>query len=182
MPSPENFLTYTQWSAWVMLACGIAAGLAFVFKWNFRFRMVGVTSFMGVMTVGLLALSLVPISQTVVPGAAKFALVYDTGAANVVIAVPPTLTKTALEATLKQAAGNLFSSGRGGQGNTQLLIRARTVIHPEAGVSVPLYLGQIQRSLSKRNDPEMAITVFDENLARLPKATLPELASSSSAG
>ncbi len=181
MPSPENFLTYTQWSAWVMLACGIAAGLAFVFKWGFRFRLVGVTSFMGVMTVGLLALSLVPISQTVVPGAEKFSLVYDTGAATVVIAVPPTLTKPALEATLKQAAGNLFSSGRAGQGNTQLLIRARTVIHPEPGVSVPLYLGQIQRSLSRRNDTNMAVTFFDKNLAQLPKVA-PKVVSPSGAG
>jgi Protein of function (DUF2518) len=177
MPSPENFLAYTQWSAWATLAFGIAAGLAFAFKWGFRFRLVGVTSFMGVITVGLFALTLMPLSQTVVPGAGKFSLVYDTGAANVVIAVPPTQTKTSLEATLKQAAGNLFSTGRAGMGNTQLLIRARTVIHPEAGVSVPLYLGQIQRSLSQRDDSEMKITVFDENLARLPKAT-----GSSSAG
>jgi Protein of function (DUF2518) len=172
MPSPENFLIYTRWSAWIMLACGVAAGLAFVFKQNYRFRLVGVTSFMGVMTVGLLALSLVPISQTVVPGAEKFALVYDTGAANVVITVPPTITKTSLEATLKQAAGNLYSTGRSGRGNTQLLIRARTVIHPEAGVSIPLYLGQIQRSLSQRNDSEMVVMVFDENLARLPKVAV----------
>jgi Protein of function (DUF2518) len=169
MPSPENFLTYTQWCAWAMLACGVAAGLGFVFKWGFRFRLVGITSFMGVLTVGLFALTLMPLSQTVVPGAGKYSLVYDTGAANVVIAVPPTLTRASLEATLKQAAGNLFSTGRAGQGNTQLLIRARTVIHPEAGVSVPLYLGQIQRSLSQRDDSEMVITVFEENLARLPK-------------
>jgi Protein of function (DUF2518) len=177
MLSPESFLIYTQWCAWAMLACGVVAGLAFVFKWGFRFRLVGVTSFMGVLTVGLFALTLMPLSQTVVPGAGKYSLVYDTGAANVVIAVPPTLTKESLEATLKQAAGNLFSTGRSGQGNTQLLIRARTVIHPEAGVSVPLYLGQIQRSLSQRNDSEMVITVFDENLARLPK-----IADSSHAG
>lgn len=169
MPSPENFLTYTQWSAWVMLASGIAAGLAFVFKWDFRFRLVGATSFMGVVTVGLFTLTLVPLSQTVVPGAAKYALVYDTGAANVVITVPPTVTKAALEATLQQAANNLFSSGRSGQGNTQLLIRARTVIHPEPGVSEPLYLGQIQRSLSQRADSAMVITLLDKNLARLPQ-------------
>jgi Protein of function (DUF2518) len=177
MPTPEMFLTYTQWSAWVLLACGILAGLAFVFKWGFRFRLVGVTGFMGVMTVGLFSLSLVPLSQTVIPGAARYSLVYDIGAGNVVIAVPPTLTKTSLEATLKQAASNLFSSGRLGQGNTQLTIRARTVIHPEAGVSVPLYLGQIQRSLSERQDSAMKVTFFDENLAQLPKVD-----SSSSAG
>jgi Protein of function (DUF2518) len=170
MPSPENFLTYTQWSAWILLAAGMATGLAFVFNWGFRFRLVGVTGFMGVMTVGLFSLSLVPLSQTVIPGAARYSLVYDIGAGNVVIAVAPTLTKPALEATLKQAASNLFSSGRLGQGNTQLTIRARTVIHPKPGVSVPLYLGQIQRSLAQREDRDMKITLFDENLAQLPKA------------
>ena len=168
MPSPENFLTYTLWSAWILLAAGMATGLAFVFKWGFRYRLVGVTGFMGVVTVGLFSLSLVPLSQTVIPGAARYSLVYDIGAGNAVIAVAPTLTKTELEATLQQAASNLFSSGRLSQANSQLTIRARTVIHPEAGVSVPLYLGQIQRSLTERQDSAMQVTLFEENFAQLP--------------
>jgi Protein of function (DUF2518) len=170
MPTPENFWTYTQWSAWILLAVGMATGLAFVFKWGFRYRLVGVTGFMGVMTVGLFSLTLVPLSQTVIPGAARYSLVYDIGAGNVVVAVAPTLTKTELEATLKQAASNLFSAGRLSQANSQLTIRARTVIHPEDGVSVPLYLGQIQRSLTQRQDTAEQITLFEENFAQLPPA------------
>lgn len=169
MPTPEMFSTYTQWSAWVLLASGALATLSFLFKWGFRYRLVGVTGFMGVITVGLFSLSLVPLSQTTIPGSARYALVYDIGAGNVVISVPPTLSKSTLEATLQQAASNLFSSGRLGQGNTQLTIRARTVIHPQESVSVPLYLGQIQRSLSQRQDQAMEITFFEENLAQLPK-------------
>ena len=169
MPSPETFFIYTQWSAWILLAVGMATGLAFVFKRGFRFRLVGITGFMGVVTVGLFSLSLVPLSQTVIPGAARYSLVYDIGAGNAVIAVAPTLTKTELEATLQQAASNLFLSGRLTQANSQLTIRARTVIHPEEGVSVPLYLGQVQRSMTQREGAAVEITVFDENFAQLPQ-------------
>jgi hypothetical protein len=160
MPTPEDFATYALWGVWATLAFGALAGLAFLLKWGFRFRLVGVTGFTGVLTFGLFALSLTPLTRVSIPGAVHYSLVYDTGATNVVIALPNDVTPTELDATLQQAAGDLFSPGRLARGEQQLNILARTITHPEDGVSQPLYLGQAQRSLLVRDDPNMTITVF----------------------
>jgi hypothetical protein len=170
MPTPENFVTYTQWSGLAVLFFAALTGLAFFLRWGFRFRLVGVTGFMGVMTVGLFSLTLAPLSRTAVPGSVLYSLVYDTGGGEAVIAVAPDITRPQLVATLQQAAGSSFSPGRLGRANNMLTVRARTVIHPGEGISVPLYLGEVNRSLSQRNDPNVKITVFEENLAQLPKS------------
>lgn len=170
VPGPADFLQYTQWSAILTLVFGAIALLGFVFKWGIRFRFVGVTGFMIVLTVGLLSLSFVPLTRTVIPGAVRYATVYDSGATRVVITVPPTITKDELSATLEQAASDLFSPGRLGRTGEPLEIRVRTVLHPEPGVTQPLYLGKVERSLQERIDENMKVTLFDENLAQLPPA------------
>lgn len=167
MVTTAEFLTYAQWAGIATLVMAVLTGLSFVFGWGLRFRLVGVTGFMGVLTGGLFALSLVPFTHTVIPGAARYARVYDTGAAQVVITVPATIPPDQLEATLQQAASDLFSPGRLGRGQSQLTIHARTVLHPEPGVSEPLLLGEVQRSLTQRDDPEMQLTLQADNIARL---------------
>ncbi len=169
MPTTADFLTYAQWVGITALACAFLAVLGFVLQWGIRFRLVGVTSFLGVLTAGLFTLSLVPFTRATIPGAVRFSLVYDNGATQAVIALPPQITESELEATLRQAASDLFSSGRLGRGQDQLTIRARTLLHPEPGVSEPLWLGQVKRSLSVREDDQMEMTLFQDNLARLPQ-------------
>jgi len=172
MLSTTQFLQLTQWSGIITLICAVLAGVAFIFKWGSRFQLVGVTGFMCVLTGGLFALSLVPISRTVIPGAVKFAVVYDNGATQAVISVPPTISPDQLEATLRQAASDLYSYGRLGRDRDKLIIRARTIIHPQPGVSVPLYLGDVTRSLAERKDEEMQVEIFPEKFAQLPKSSL----------
>lgn len=169
MFTPDAFLTYTQWAGLATLFFAALTLLSFLVKWGIRFRLVGVTGFMIVLTSGLFALSLVPFTRTVIPGAVRFSTVYDSGAAQAVIAVPPTITATELDATLRQAANDLFSPGRLSRGENLLTIRARTVLHPEPGVSQPLYLGQIRRSLYVRDDDQMMIELNPANIAKLPK-------------
>lgn len=169
MLTTADFLNYAKWAGILTLACGVLAGLGFILQWGIRFRLVGATGFMGVLTAGLFALGLVPFVHTEIPGAVRYKLVYDVGGAQTVIKVPPAITETELEATLRQAASNLFSYGRLGQVNNQLTIRARTIIHPEPGVSKPLYLGEVKRSLLTRDDDQLAIKVYPENIAQLPK-------------
>ncbi|HEY9616402.1 MAG TPA: Ycf51 family protein [Microcoleaceae cyanobacterium] len=169
--SPNQLLTFAQWSGYFTLFCAAVAGLAWFLKWGFRFRLVGVTGFMGVLTAGLFALSLGLYTRPEIPGAVRFSLVYDTGASETVIAVPPQITETELNATLQQAAADLFSSGRLSQGRDKMVIRARTVLHPATGVSQPIYLGQAERSLYNREDGQMKITIFRDRLAQLPKVT-----------
>ncbi|HEY9637775.1 MAG TPA: Ycf51 family protein [Coleofasciculaceae cyanobacterium] len=171
MQTTAAFLTFAQWAGILTLVSGVIAVLGFIFKWGTRFRLVGTTGFMGVLTCGLFALSLVPITRTAIPGAVHFSVVYDTGSTQTVIAVPPNITQSELEATLRQAASNLFSYGRLGGVDNQMIIRARTIVHPEPGVSKPLFLGQVQRSLATRDDEQMAIDIYPESFAQLPKPT-----------
>lgn len=169
MPTTSDFLTATQWAGILTLVCAVFAVLGFVLKWGIRFRLVGVTGFMGVLTGGLFALGLVPFTREIVPGAVSYSVVYDNGAARATISVPAEINESELEATLRQAASNLFSPGRLSQGRDNLTIRARTIVHPEPGVSKPLYIGQIERSLSRREDDNMAISIDTDKLAQLPR-------------
>lgn len=173
MITTAEFLTYAQWAGIATIAFAVLAVLSFLFKWGIRFQMIGVTGFTAVLTFGLFALGLEPFTRTVIPGAVHFATVYDGGGSQVVIVVPQTITELELEATLKQAAGNFFSLGRLGQGDPQMTIRARTVLHPEPGVSQPIVLGQIKRSLAARTDEEMEIEIYRDRLALLPASETP---------
>jgi hypothetical protein len=171
MLTTDAFLTYAQWAGIATIAFGSITVLGFFLKWGIRFRLVGATGFLLVVTAGLFALGIVPFTRTVIPGAVRFTTVFDSGATQAVIVVSPTITESELTATLKQAASDLYSFGRlGGQSNEMLTIRARTIIHPEPGLSQPLYLGQVKRSLAVREDEQMDIEIFQNNLAKLPKS------------
>ncbi len=171
MPTTSDFFHYTQWSGIASLIFAALTILAFVLQWGFRFRLVGTTGFMLVLTAGLFALSLVPLSRTVIPGAAKFTLIYDNGSTLAAIAIAPQISPTQLEATLRQAASNLYSVGRlGTNADNQLTIRARTIIHPEPGLSVPVYLGEVKRSLIHRQDSQMSVEIYVDKFTQLPKS------------
>jgi hypothetical protein len=169
MLSTSDFLTYTQWSGLFVILCVVATGISFLFKWGFRFRLVGATGFMVVLTVGLFALSLVPITRTTIPGAARFTTVYDGGSTLATIVVAPTVTESQLTATLQQAASDLFSPGRLGRGREEMLIRARTMVHVKDGLSQPLYLGEIRRSLNDSSAEALPVKLYPENLAKISK-------------
>lgn len=169
--SSTDLVTYAQWSGYFTIFCAVIAVLGLVFKWGIRFRLVGVTGCMVVLTAGLFALSLGLYTRPVIPGAVKFTRVFDNGSTNLVIAVSPEITETELEATLRQAASDLYSPGRLAQGTEKMTIRARTVLHPRPGVSQPLYLGEVKRSLMSRNDDQMEFTLYRDQFAQLPKPT-----------
>jgi hypothetical protein len=167
MISTTDFLKAAEWAGIAILVFAALTAIAFIFQWGIRFRLVGLTGFTAVVAGGLFALGLVPFTRTVIPGAVRFLTVYDTGSTQAVIVVPPTISESELTATLRQAAYDLFSPGRFSRGEEKLTIRARTVLHPEMGLSIPLYLGQVKRSLGTREDDQMEITIFPESLAKL---------------
>ncbi|MGB3652626.1 MAG: Ycf51 family protein [Rivularia sp. (in: cyanobacteria)] len=169
MFSTDDFARYTQWAGIATLIFAFITFLAFIFKWGIRFRLAGATGFMLVITGGLFPLSLTPLTRTVIPGAIRYKLVFDNGSSQAVIATPPEITPSELDATLRQAASDLFSYGRlGTREENQLTVRARSIVHPEPGLSVPLYLGQVKRSLSNRDDSAMQIDIYENNFAKLP--------------
>lgn len=169
MFSTDDFARYTQWSGIATLIFAFITIVGFIFKWGIRFRLAGVTGFMLVLTGGFFPLSLTPLTRTVIPGSIRYTLVFDNGASKAVISTPPQITRSELDATLRQAASDLFSYGRlGSREDDQLIIRARTIVHQEPGLSIPLYLGQVKRSLSSREDDVMQIDIYEDNFAQLP--------------
>ena len=126
------------------LAFAVLAGISFIAKWGIRFRLVGVTGFCGVLTAGLFGLSFQPLVSTTVEGSVRYATVFDSGASQLVISVPVGITETELDATLRQAAINSFNPSRLSGGSQGAMIRARTIVHRDPGISDLLYLGQIQ--------------------------------------
>lgn len=165
----SDLLMYSQWAGILTAALAVLTVLAFILQWGFRFRLVGVTSFMGVIAVSIFGLGLGLFTRTEIPGAVRYSLVYDTGGAQTVITVPPTIAPSELEATMRQAAADLYSPGRSGRGKDYMTIRVRTIVHPEPGVSQPLFLGEVRRSLAKQEDEQMAIDIFPERVAALQK-------------
>jgi hypothetical protein len=174
MFSTANLTLYTQWAAILTGVLAVITVLAWILKWGIRFRLVGITGFMGVITGGIFGLSVGLYTRPHIPGAVRFTRVFDTSADQVVIAVAPQITAMQLTATLQQAAIDMFSRGRQGGGDNQLTIRARTIVHPQPGVSQPLFLGEVRRSLLNREDDQAQVQIYAQNLAQLPQ-TAPEV-------
>jgi len=165
----STFLMYSQWAGILTAILFVVTVVAFFLKWSFRFRLVGVTSFMAVIAASIFGLGLGLFARTEIAGAVRYSLVYDTGGAQTVVSVPPSITDSGLEATMQQVAADLYSPGRSGSGRDYMTIRVRTIIHPEPGVSQPLFLGEVRRSLAIRYDDKMAIEIFPEKVAILKK-------------
>lgn len=168
MPTPDEFLEATKWFGAATVSLAAITVLAFVMGWGIRFRLVGITSFMGVLTGGVLGLSFEPFTVTTIPGAIPYATVYDSGAAQIVIKVPDTISEFELEATLKQAASNLLKPSRLGVPGQVPTIRARTLKHETGGVSELLYLGQVQPIVDPDTGEPLTITLNSSALAELP--------------
>ena len=167
MPTPAEFLEATQWFGIGTLACGALTLLAFVLKWGIRFRLVGITGFMAVLTVGVFGLSFEPFTRTSVPGAVAYTTVFDSGANQIVIKVPTPITEEALEATLQQAAGNLLNPTRIGRPDQSPTIRARTIIHQDPGISELAYIGQIQPKKLASGEKTLDVTIDKPLLQRV---------------
>ncbi len=163
MESYIDFATFTKWSAIATAIFFILSLIAFLVRWGTRFRLIGATGFMLVLTFGLFGLSLGLFKNVEVPGSVPFSVVYDNGGSSTVISVPGDVSASQLEATLKQAANRLFSYGRI-SGQSELVIRARTLIHPEPGISQPIYLGQIKKAPFSK---EIQVEVFQDHLKKL---------------
>ncbi len=169
MLSIHQLVTDAQWFGYATLAMLAITIAAWIFQWGVRFRLVGVTSFMGVLTAGFFALSLGLHDRPSIPNALRFTRVYDTGANQVVVTVPPKITAEQLQATLQQAAVDLASPGRLSADGT-LTVRARVVLHPAPGVSQPVYLGQAQRSLTGPTQT-VEVTIDAARLAEVQAAS-----------
>ncbi|MEO0540331.1 MAG: Ycf51 family protein [Cyanobacteria bacterium P01_A01_bin.105] len=175
MPLPETFLDATQWMGIATVALALVSALAFFWQWGIRFRLVGATGFSLVLTAGLFGLSFDPVVPVAVEGAIPYTTVFDSGASQIVIRVPQTVTASELEATLQQAARNLLRASRLGQPGRPPTIRARTIVHRPGGISDLLYLGQVQPNrsgddTSNNNPPDNNPYIVELDLQQLQQA------------
>jgi hypothetical protein len=123
---------------------------------------------MAVLVVGFFGLSFEPLTHSSIPGAIPYTTVYDSGAAQVVIKVPDSITEEALRATLRQAASNLFKASRlGGQPGQIPTIRARVLAHDSEGASRLVYLGQVQAVPNQETGEPLTIHVNRQALGQL---------------
>lgn len=167
-----DLFTYSKWLGYATIFVLVATIVSFVVGWSFRFRLVGVTSFMGLLTIGTFALGLSFFPHQEIPGAARYTLIYDNGANLAVVAVAPDIEKSAIEPTLIQAATDLYTYGRtGAGGNNEFTIKLRTVLHPQAGISKPLFLGEAKRALIPRRNGGLEVNVFPDSLSKLPASS-----------
>lgn len=173
MLTPEQFLQATGWFAIGTLIFGALTALSFVLKWGLRFRLVGATGFMGVLTAGFFGLSFQPLTQTVIPGAIPYKTVFDSGSSQVVITVPAAITSSELEATLQQAASNLLKPSRiGGAGQATPTIRARAIVHDSPGVSQLVYVGKVTPADKSAEGASSSpnVTIYPDKLAKINRA------------
>ena len=98
---------------------GIAAGglllitiVAFVARWGFRFRLVGVTSFTVLLSLSCLAFAVSYAPRLLVDGAVSVPVVFDNGSDLVVAAAPADLAAETFGPSVEQVARNLRGSGR----------------------------------------------------------------------
>ncbi|MEB3227712.1 MAG: DUF2518 family protein, partial [Synechocystis sp.] len=70
-------------------------------------------------------------------------------------------------ATLKQAANNYFSLGRISTDGQEMVIRARALIHPQPGVSKPLYVGEAYRTLGTKDTDQIDVKLNSKALKEL---------------
>lgn len=171
MLTTADFLQACQWAGIATLVFAGIAVLGFVMQWGIRFRLVGVTGFMLVLTGGLFGLSIVPFTRTIIPGSVHYSLIFDDGATRAVIAVPANITSTELDATLRQAGGDILRNyGRLNRVGELPTLRARAILHPEPGISQLVYLGQIQR-ISNGDESPFKVELLNEKLASLQHQT-----------
>jgi hypothetical protein len=170
--SVSDLLLISKWLGITTIVLGAVTTISFILGWSWRFRLVGVTSFMGVLTGSFFGLGVSLYPRIAVEGAERFKVVYDNSGAQVVVALPAqAISEESLAATLKQAAYDSYSPGRFSQTvGGKMTVRARAIVHTEPGVSQPLLLGEVKRSMALREDDAMEIEIFSQNLAQLPDA------------
>jgi len=141
-----------QAGLWLAVATGLLAALtvaAFIVGWGFRFRLVGVTSFTGLLAISCWAFSVSYVPRVSVPGALQVPIVYDNGGDLLVAAAPVGIPPEAVAPTVEQVARNLRASGRVSP-NGVVRVRLRGLDNAVEGLSTPRVLAEARRDLASQ--------------------------------
>ena len=145
MPADPLLLKAGLWlgaAAGVLLLLTLAA---FVRSWGVRFRLVGVTSFTGLLALSCLAFAISYSPRRSIEGAQVLPVVFDNGADLVVAAAPANLEPASYGPSVEQVARNLRGSGRNA---SSVEVRLRRVEPSAAGTDRPVILAAARRNLA----------------------------------
>ena len=142
MSFPELIKTSTPWLVYSGLIFATLTFIAFLARWGFRFRLVGVSSFILLLAASSWAFDVSYTRTVVVEGAIRVPIVFDNGKDLVVAQAPQSISSSAIQPTLEQVAANIRSSGRGG---LSVQVRLRQLRHIEEDVSEPIIIGEMER-------------------------------------
>jgi len=138
---------------WLGLACGlliVATVAGFVLRWGTRFRLVGVTSFTGLLAISCLAFSISYTPGVTISGAVVAPVVFDGGGDLLIAAAPRDLDPKAIEPTVIQVASNLHGGGRS-SADGRVRVRLRSIETNADGTARPVVLAEAVRDLANGN-------------------------------
>ncbi|WP_218080838.1 DUF2518 family protein [Anthocerotibacter panamensis] len=161
-----------QTGAWIALGGTVISALIAVFgyltKQPWRFKVVGYTGFLLVLTGGLYALGLTPLTRAKVEGAKPYQVVFDRGRSRFVISVQPNIQPDELTVTLRQARERYISSSRRiGGSSDQFEIVARTLVSVEPGTTEIIELGRLRLPVTAPASAPGEVTLDQAGFNRL---------------
>ena len=118
--------------------------IAFIFNFNFKFRIVGATIFSLLLSLSSWAFIQSYSEKVVIEGAKYLPIVYDNGFDLIVVKAEDDFPEESIDPTLEQLSENLRKGSRSGA-NVKIKIRKLKKI--SEGVSKPVIIGEVQKNV-----------------------------------
>ncbi len=118
--------------------------IAFIFNFNFKFRIIGATIFSLLLSLSSWAFIQSYTEKVIIENAKYVPIVYDNGFDLIIAKADDDFTEESIEPTLEQLSENLRKGSRSGA-NVKIKIRKLEKISD--GVSKPVVIGEIQKNV-----------------------------------
>jgi len=118
--------------------------IAFIFNFNFKFRIVGATVFSLLLSLSSWAFIQSYTEKVEIEGARYLPIVYDNGFDLIIAKAEDDFPEDSIEPTLEQLSENLRKGSRSGA-NVKIKIRKLEKI--SEGVSKPVVIGEVQKNV-----------------------------------
>ena len=160
MSMSELIPILTKWLGWGGSGLGVLTILAYLFKWDIKFRLTGITIFTLLLSASCWAFDQSYRPPFNVEGYKYAPIVYDNGFDLVVAQASDDFPEEAIKPTLLQIAGNLKGGGRNG---AQVRVRLRKIESAGDGISKPIILGEIINDLKESEIIELPKRNYSSN-------------------
>ena len=118
--------------------------IAFIFNFSFKFRIIGATIFSLLLSLSSWAFIQSYSEKVVIEDAKYVPIVYDNGFDLIIAKAEDDFPEESIEPTLKQLSENLRKGSRSG---ANVKIKIRKVEKISDGVSKPVVIGEVQKSV-----------------------------------